>query len=218
VLEETTLTVEQLMQVRDRGLAEAYVPHDVGTEYITTKLETHGYHIQAHGDDARHADDVYMGDGPDLAVYENEGDEEPIAYIEIKTKEDPEWFGRLNLRHFHEYVNFSNEQDVPVWLWFALVDSDTETIHRTAWLQVQHTDQIDGRVTDATDETMAFYEEDMRSVEDADGLCCIDGSDIVGVRNDEVIVDFLPSIHGNDVVQLNDNHFRSFGHFLYQIQ
>lgn len=220
------MTAEQLMEVRDRPLEAAYRDHDVGEEVITARLQSHTFEVVEHGDDARHADEVFFGDGPDLAVYK---DGELVAYIEIKCKTDPAWFGRCNLRHYREYVNFANETDVPVFIWFALVDrnddpetkpweTDTPSIHREAFIEVQDTDQIEGEVVEVGEETVVYYEEDSYDVDEDEGLCAIDGSEIVEVRCSDVIVDYIPEVFGNEVVELNDDDFRSWSHFLWVVE
>jgi len=216
-LEETGLTEEQLMAVRDRPLAESYETHDIGMVHLKARLQAHGFTVEEHGDDARHADEVLYGDGPDLKVYQ---DDTLVAYIELKVKTSPEWFARCNRRHFNEYVNFTNEVDEPVFIWFALVDSQTEQLHRSAFFEVEDTDQIDGRVVDVTDQSMVFPADATEPVEGApDGTqyVAVDADDIAGVRPGDVIVDQIPSVHGNDVVCLNEDDLRSMPHFLHRV-
>jgi|AKVG01.1.fsa_nt_gi hypothetical protein len=201
-------------KVRDRSFLEAYEVHDVGQELLERRLEAHGFDVEQHGDDKRHADDVYYGEGPDLKVLD---DGETVAYVEVKTKEAVEWFGRLNLRHFREYVNFANEVSVPVFIWFSLVDEETSTVHREGFIEVEDTDQIDGDVVDVGGTEIVFHSEDARELDDEDDVYVIQGGDIVGVRNDQTVVDYIPSVHGNEVVELNDDDFRSFPYFLHRI-
>ena len=241
--EAVGLTEEELSEVRDRPFVESYSIHDIGYEILVSRLNAHGYRVEDHGTDDRYADEVKYGEGPDLVVYEqrdfvrkNEDglgstyiDErtgqfvpeefvyEKKGYIEIKTKQDPEWFGRVNLRHLREYVNFANEVDVPVFLWFALVDDDDTIpmVHREGFLEVEDMDQIDGDVVEVSDETVVFHAEDLHSVDD--GLVAVEGSDIIEVRARDTVVDEIPNVHGNRVVELNDDEFRSFPHFMYEI-
>jgi len=241
-LEELDMTEEELMQVRDRSLEAAYETHDVGQEILESRLETHGFTVEQHGTDARHVDDVYLGEGPDLAIYRphprytvndaglgsqyidtqtgqfvsEETAMERVAYIEIKTKTDPEWFGFCNLRHLREYVNFHNETDVPVFIWFCFVKEDTSVVHREAFVEITDMDQIEGDVVDVRDEEIVFDEEDVDHVND-NGLRKLAGTDAINVDPSDTVVDFLPNIHGNDVVQLNDREYRSWPHFLHVI-
>jgi len=235
------LTPESLAEVRDRSLEEAYEVHDVGIDILKTQLDAHGLLYKDHGDDARHADDVYLGEGPDLAVYripdhiERNADglgsqyidtqtgqfvppaiaRELVCYIEVKTKEDPEWFGRCNLRHFNEYVEFSRDVDVPVFIWFAYIDADDGQLHRDAFIEITGTDQIDKDIVDVGGSEVVFDTDDVQQVDGE--LQYVDGDDIVSVHRDDLVVDHIPWVHGNSVVELNDKDFRSFPHVLSRI-
>lgn len=232
-LEKVGISEEELMSVRDQSLESAYQTHDIGQDLLEARLEAHGFTIEQHGTDNREADEVVYGFGPDIAVHSS-NDEGPVAYIELKTKTDEEWFGRCNLRHYREYVNFSNEVDVPVFVWFALVDDsysessgqpssseDGEVdeangfIHRDAFVEVEDTDQIDSDLYDVSTEEVVFYEEDVEEADD--GLMVVDGDDLVGIRNDQQIVDYIPEVFGNEVISLNEDQFRSFPYFLHRI-
>lgn len=240
-LEQTGLSVEQVMSVRDRPLEAAYETHDVGMAMLTARLQTHGLLYEDHGDDARHADEVLYGDGPDLAVYripdhiERNADglgsqfidtetgqfvpptqaRELVCYIEVKTKESPEWFGRCNLRHFREYVQFTRETDVPVYIWFAYLDTETEQLHRDAFIEVRDTNQISEDSVDISDSEVVFSCEDVQQIDEE--LRYVEGTDIVSIHDDDLIVNFIPSVHGNSVVELNNKEFRNFSHVLNSI-
>lgn len=231
--EKVGMTEEELLQVRDRPLEESYEDHDVGYEIITSRLKAHGLTYEDHGDDNRHSDEVIYGDGPDLEIKQ---DGETVAYIEIKVKTDPEWFGRCNVRHLREYVNFHNETDVPVFIWFCYVKEDTNVedssddessaqrrssgtprvVHREAFVEITDMDQIEGDVVDVRDEEVVFDEEDVDHVND-NGLRKLAGTDAINVDPSDTIVDFIPDVFGNDVVQLNDREYRSWPHFLHRI-
>lgn len=223
-LEETNLSVEQLEEIRDRSLVDAYEVHDVGQEILEAKLEQLGFIVEPFGDDARHADEVLFGDGPDVAVYERVGDEvtvpddrEPLGYIEIKTKELASWFGHCNLRHFREYVNFSNEVSAPVFIWFALVDAETERLKRDAFVEVTDTDQIAGDVIDVSTQELVFYRDDIDPVTGTDNLCTLVGNDVIGISRQDTIVGYIPEVHGNEVIQLDDTDFLSWPGFQYRL-
>jgi|APHM01.1.fsa_nt_gi hypothetical protein len=213
-LEETNLTVDQVQSVRDRSLEKAYDVHDVGYEILVRRLQRHGFHVEDHGDDARELDRIVMGDGPDLRVYDEE-DGDLLGYVEIKTKESAEWFGRCNRRHFNEYVNHENEVDVPVFIWFALVDADDNVCKRDGFFRVEDTDQIEGEVRVQTQ--YVFEKDDLQDVtttDDGRKMVKIDHSDIVNVERGDQIVDSIPEVHGNEVVCLDENQIRSTPYIL----
>jgi len=219
-LEDTGLTEEQVMSVRDRSLEEAYADHDVGMVHLKARLQAHGFTVEDHGDDARHADEVYMGDGPDLKVFTPDG--ELVAYIELKVKTSQEWFARCNRRHYNEYVNFTNEVTEPVFIWFALVDSETEQLHRSAFFEVEDTDQIDGEVVDVRNHKLIFREDDLMEVDgggDHHTYLAVTGDDLIekDPRPKDEIAGFIPNVHGNDVVCLNEDGLRSMPHFLHRV-
>jgi len=236
------LSEEELREVRDRSLVAAYQPHDVAQDFLEDRLDFHGFIVEQHGTDDRYSDDVYLGHGPDIAVYRLREDVrrnyegigstyiesdtgrfcsrtdayELVAYIEIKSKELPSWFGRCNRRHFTEYVNFSNEVSVPVFIWFALVDSESETVHRDALFEVEGVEQIDGSVTELSQQELAFYEDNVREIND-NGLCALSGTDVVDVANGDAVVEYIPDVWGNEVVCLNEDKFRSFSYFVHRV-
>jgi len=201
----TALDADSVRDVRDRSLVEAYKPHDVAEDRLVARLETHDFEVIEHGTNDRHSEEVYLGHGPDLQI---KRDGEVVAYIEVKSKESPEWFGRCNRRHYEEYCEFAKSVDVPVFIWFALVDMDTDTLQREAFVEVEDADQIGGRVWDVTTESVVFDRGDAYSV--GEELTAVNGEDIMQVENDTVLVDGIPSVHGNDVIELNDKHFRSW--------
>jgi len=218
-LKETGLSVEQVMSVRDRPLEEAYETHDIAESMLVSMFESQGYHCEQHGDDARHADEVFYGDGPDQAIYRGNAcvpAEDPLCYVEVKAKTDSEWFGRCNLRHFREYVQFARDTDVPVFIWFAYVDGESEQLHRDAFIEVRDTDQISEDSVDVSDTEVVFDIEDMHQANEE--LHYIEGSDIVAIHRNDLIVDFIPSAHGNAVVELNNKEFRNLSHVLSRIQ
>jgi len=244
-LERANRTVASVQAVRDRSLVEAYEPHDFAQELLEDRLERHGFTVEQHGDDARHADEILYGDGPDLAVYRLAPNVKPnecglgstfintntgrfvssdnayelVAYIEVKSKEHEKWYGRCNRRHFNEYVNFAAEVDVPVFIWFALVDADDGVCLRDDFLQVEDTDQIDGEVID-TDTEIVFEHDDIEHVTTTDEgreMYAVNKKDIINVSRGDQITAMIPSVHGNDVVCLNEDELRSTPYILNQL-
>jgi hypothetical protein len=47
---------------------------------------------------------------------------------DVKTKANPDWLGVLNLRHLAHYAEHADAYDVPVFLYFTMVDMDSETV------------------------------------------------------------------------------------------
>ena len=215
-LEKSNQSVEEVQAVRDRPLKEAYQPHDVAEEILTQRLERHGFDVIQHGDEARHADEILYGEGPDKEITYNG---ETVAYIEVKSKEKAEWFGRCNLRHFKEYVNFSNEVDVPVFIWFGLVDAEDNICKRSGFFKVEDTDQIDGDVQGTkTEYKFKVSEVDIVSKTDDKTVLKVSHSDIINITRGDQIVETIPAVHGNEVVCLDENQLRSTPYILSQLK
>ena len=143
-----------------------YTVHDTLQFYLESKLKANGLTCVQYGTDNRDDDDCYVGYGPDIAVYRNyptdewerTGDiadedvveSELLCYIEVKSKRwtSPEWFGRLDRDDWEEYLygsagfNGANNVDVPVYLYFGVVDEENELIVRDGFIEVKGEDQI----------------------------------------------------------------------------
>jgi len=68
-----------------------------------------------------------------------------------------------------------------------------------------------------SEQAIVFHGEDIEEL-NGDDLCTIDYSDIVGVQSRDTIVEYIPEVHGNEVVELNDDAFRSWSHFRYRVE
>lgn len=126
-----------------------YNIHDVLQNYLESNLELMGLDIRQHGTDDRHSGTIWKGYGPDITVYK---DGELICYIEIKSKRltSDDWYGRLDRHHWEEYLygdddNFfdgAKNVDVPVFLYFGVVDEETDTVVRDGFISVDDEDQV----------------------------------------------------------------------------
>jgi hypothetical protein len=117
-------TISKIARLRDNTFEENYNKHDVGTAMVRDRLSEHGLLVFEHGDDRRD-EDVYSGTGVDQGV---QYDGQTCGYVEVKTKTSAEWLGRCNHHDWQEYVGFAQYVDVPVYVYFALVE-DVESAH-----------------------------------------------------------------------------------------
>ena len=239
-LEESNLTEESLMEVDDRTLVETNDAHNAAESILVHRLEGEGFHVERGAANARHADEVFYGDGPDQRVRRDE-DGAVLADIEIKSKrlaQGEEWFGRLNRRHYNEYVEHNETVSHPVFIYFALVDEreqvadsrsgsasrkdssatnceddGADVIVREAFLPVTG-GEVDGRVTDISEQVLSVDVEDVQApAAGSESLRVIEGSDVVGLRRGP-LVDGIPDVHGNDVVEVDEKRFRSWMYLL----
>jgi hypothetical protein len=76
--------------------------------------------------------------------------------VDIKTKANEDWLGVLNLRHLVHYAEWAEQYDVPVFLYFTMVDMDAERVgERNILVPVEpwdHFDAYSGHFDRDTDE------------------------------------------------------------------
>lgn len=164
---ELNRTAEELLEVRDNDIVTNYQPHDIAQHVLIDRLEGAGYVVEQHGTDDRHGE-VKFGDGPDLAVYELDEEAEGenlLGYVEVKSKRagNEEWFGRLNRRHFEEYLSVARESPVPVFIYFAVVDMDEGMVTRDGFIEVQSPDQIETGLMSKGNAVVCLDETDTRN-------------------------------------------------------
>lgn len=125
-----------------------YNIHDVLQNYFETNVELAGLEVEHYGTDDRHAN-LRRGYGPDLAVYNAD---ELLCYVEVKSKRlsSDDWYGRLDRHSWEDYLygdedgffNGAKEVDVPVFLYFGVVDEDKDDVIRDGFIQIDDEDQV----------------------------------------------------------------------------
>lgn len=144
------MTLEEMdhdpMEVRDRTLQENYEPHTMGQNYLEARLEGFGYDTVQIGDENPEAEKMLMSveGAPDVGILDDDGD--IIACVEIKTKRasgGDEWFGRLNQRHWDNYLSWSGENSVPVFIWFCLLDEEDGVMCRHGFIEAKGWKQVE---------------------------------------------------------------------------
>ncbi len=128
-----------------------YEPHDCLQNYLTDRLSMIGLDVEQFGYDGdRSAKDYSGGYGPDLRIYAGG---ELCAYIEVKSKRlsanGDEWYARLDKDHWEEYLyghehgfDGAKNEDVPVVIFFGVVDEDTGVIVRDGFIPVENEEQV----------------------------------------------------------------------------
>jgi hypothetical protein len=56
------------------------------------------------------------------------------SVVDVKAKSSPSWLGIFNLRHLAHYAHWSDVYDVPVVVYFALVDDDDQSVGREVFV------------------------------------------------------------------------------------
>jgi len=163
-------TVESIQNVRERSFQQQYEAHDVLQDHLKKQLTTRGFDYKQYGVDDRTADEIYFSGRPDFAVsFGNR----LVAYVEVKSKRlssgDGEWFGRLNRRHWENYLHGSDEfagaesLDVPVILYFGVIDEEKELVIRDGFIEVSHEDQVQNGFTVHGNVVLCLDEDDVRN-------------------------------------------------------
>lgn len=146
------LDAEDLQREEWNNLKNNYDKHDIGEAYFTGRMDQIGLEIENWGIDMRDDDQggLIFDDKMDLRLWEPQGnfgqpnfwpsgdlvhhhEETPRQYelrgiCDIKTKANPDWLGTFNLRHLAHYAYWADNYEVPVFLYFTLVDMDAEKV------------------------------------------------------------------------------------------
>lgn len=147
------LNPEDLQREEWNSLQNNYDKHDVGEAYFTGRMHQIGLLTENWGIDMRDDDEggLIFDDKMDLRLWEPDGDYgEPTFWpdhdlpesthveglreyhlrgvCDIKTKASQSWLGKFNLRHLAHYAYWADNYDVPVFLYFTLVDMENESV------------------------------------------------------------------------------------------
>ena len=104
-----------------------------------------------------------------------------------------------------------------MFIWFALLDADEQTLLRDGFFEVEDTSQIDGEIK--TDTEYVFYEDSIEHVaETSEGTVLkVNHSELVNIERGDQIVETIPEVHGNEVVCLDEDQIRSTPYILSQL-
>lgn len=128
-------TSEDLSRPKGNSLLENYDLHDEGEKEFVLRVEELGLIVEPWGIDMRHdggEDGLIYDSAMDFKVY---GPSDPrvfqdggssdlalMALVDVKTKSNPRYMGRFNLRHLRDYQEHAVEFDVPVFVVMFQVD------------------------------------------------------------------------------------------------
>jgi hypothetical protein len=120
--------------------------------------------------------------------------------VDVKTKTNPDWLGILNLRHLVHYAEWAERFDVPVFLYFTMVDMDAERVgEQNILVPVESWDYFDQYVEHF----------------DRDTGFTTDWSEI---SNDCPYVErSFRAPDGNPVVQIDSDYYRDFDYLVEEV-
>ncbi|WP_226041144.1 hypothetical protein [Natrinema sp. DC36] len=89
---------------------------------------------------AKSSEEGVAADGGLISEHvEGEREYDLKGVCDIKTKANPDWLGKFNLRHLTHYSYWAEAYDVPVFLYFTLVDLESEEVgERNIIMEVPH--------------------------------------------------------------------------------
>lgn len=212
------LSADDLQREEWNSLKNNYSKHDIGEAYLTGRFHQIGLCVENWGIDMRddEGDGLIFDDKMDLRLWEPQGDyEDPNIWpsgelaheheeatreyelkgvCDIKTKSNPDWLGVFNLRHLSHYAYWADNYDVPVFLYFTLVDMDAETVgEKNIFVEVPAFDN--------------HYDYVMHFDRDSDYKMDV----MSHITSDCEIVDrVFRAPDGNPVVSLDSNYYQDF--------
>ena len=131
-MNKTARPVSNLMRDEDNDLQSNYILHDYAEAYFTGRIDQLGYHIEQWGIDQRQNDQTLTYDDKmDLRIWGEDGNIDLRGVCDIKSKSSERWLGLFNERHLVKYTNWADMYDVPVFVFFTLVDMDEDEVGRT---------------------------------------------------------------------------------------
>jgi len=148
----------RISNLRTQSFEDAYSVHDVGETLVCDRLLDFNLQAFKHGDDKRDEDAVYSGTGVDLGVEMADAQTRayrdpslnsgPVGWIEVKTKKDLEWMGRLNKSHWEEYRGFATYREEPVFVFFCHVkDVEYSDVGERYFVRVPPSNESDTATT-----------------------------------------------------------------------
>jgi len=182
-------------------LESAYAKHDVGEAFFTGRCVEVGFTVEAWGIDMRGADEMIYDDQMDLRLWRGVGDEvvanqpdgELAAVADVKTKANDDWMGICNLRHLVHYAEWAVEFDVPVFVFFTMVDADNDVVGDESFSVVIDPDDID-----YLDDYTEYYDRDVGYTDLTLGNAAEDF---------DIVERVFTAPDGNTVVKLDEQYY-----------
>ena len=123
-------SIDTLLRSDGNSLQEGYKLHDIGEAYFRGRMDEMGLHTEQWGIDMRDDDsgELIYDDKMDLRIWNDEGHIDCRGICDIKTKSSERWLGIFNERHLVKYTKWADLYDVPVFVFFTLVDKDANEV------------------------------------------------------------------------------------------
>jgi hypothetical protein len=152
-MQKTQVDPDSLLREDWNSLKANYNVHDVAEAYFKGRVDQIGLQVEHWGIDEREDDNGLIYDNKmDLRLWEPmDGQDAPEKWpsetalvpkryiyndnewklrgvIDVKSKTNEDWFGICNLRHYIHYAEWARRYDVPVFIYFTMVDMEAESV------------------------------------------------------------------------------------------
>jgi hypothetical protein len=151
-MERTNRPVGTLDRPPGNDLQTNYEKHDVGEAWLRDRLEPR-FDVEERGIDKRDDDGgggIIYDDKMDFAVAD---DGEEIAFVDVKTKSGPRYFGRFNARHYDHYCEHAVDRDEPCFVVMAQVDRSSGDVEDAFVFEIPATDDMADQAVLRSDES-----------------------------------------------------------------
>jgi hypothetical protein len=191
-MQKTQIDPDTLDREDWNSLKANYTTHDIAEAYFKGRVDQIGLHVEQWGIDERDNDNGLIFDNKmDLRLWEPiQGQEPPSQWpsdycdgvmhhygedgnrwnlrgvIDVKSKTNSDWFGICNLRHYIHYAEWAREYDVPVFIYFTMVDTDAESVgEQNVLVPIKPFEHLD-TYADHYDRDSSFSMDNLYDIED----------------------------------------------------
>ena len=200
-MQQAERSIDTLQRPDGNDLQSNYSMHDVGEAYFVGRMNERGYHAEQWGIDMRDEDDkLIYDDKMDLRVWDTEARISCLCVTDVKTKSTKDWLGIFNQRHLVKYTKWADLYDVPVFVYFTLVNTDDDTVGAENFF-------VPVEVWDGYEKYVKHYQKDGPFAD-----FYIEDTDLIAEECPYVDRTFGANDH-NRVVVIDDNHYEDWGWF-----
>jgi len=138
----------------------------------------------------------------DLQSWDSETKARCHGLVDVKTKSSQDWMGIFNERHLVKYARWAALYDVPVVVFFTLVDEDTETVGTDSFV-------VEIPPFDEYEQYYRHYAKD-----GVDAHFYLDSTDTI-VDDCPIVKRTFGANDANRVVVCDENHYQSLEYLSY---
>lgn len=121
-MKELEMEHTELDRPDGNSLLENYTLHDVGHAHLVETMTEWGYDVEDWGLDLReNTGTLVTDDRLDFRIWDGA---RAVALMDVKTKSNPDWVGKMNESHYEKYAGYASRLEIPVVVGMYLLDGD----------------------------------------------------------------------------------------------